>query len=161
MMAAPYFAAFFVTRAFLPAMLKRDSGYIVNMTSAAAWMAWPGATAYTAARWAMRGFAEALRADLAGTHIRTMLVTFAKVQSSYFENNPGTEERIPSAQSLLPVLTPEQAAAAIVHGIKRNQREVVAPPMLRVVLLLNTLFPSVTRRLMTSTGYRRPVRPAG
>ncbi len=161
MMAAPYFAAFFVTRAFLPAMLERDSGYIVNMTSAAAWMAWPGATAYTAGRWAMRGFAEALRADLAGTHIRTMLVTFAKVQSSYFENNPGSEERIPGVQSMLPVLTPEQAAAAIVQGIKRDQREAAAPLMLRVALVMTHLFPSATRRLMIFTGYRRPVRPEG
>ncbi len=140
-------------------MLERDSGTIVAMTSAAAWMAWPGATAYTAGRWAMRGFAEALRADLAGTHIRTTLVTFAKVQSSYFENNPGTEERIPGVQSMLPALTPEQAAAAIIRGIKRGQREVAAPLMLRVTLVMAHLFPSVTRRLMASTGYRRPGQP--
>ena len=161
MMAAPYYAAFFVTRAFLPAMLERGSGTIVAMTSAAAWMAWPGATAYTAGRWAMRGFAEALRADLAGTHIRTMLVTLAKVKSSYWENNPGSEERVPGAQSMLPVLTPAQAAAAIIQGIKRDKREIAAPLMLRVTLVMNALFPSVTRRLMTSTGYRRPVRLAG
>ena len=79
MMACPYFAAFFVTRNFLPEMLKRNSGCIVNMTSVASRMAWPGATAYTAARWAMRGFTEGLRADLTGTGLRTMLVTFAKV----------------------------------------------------------------------------------
>jgi short-subunit dehydrogenase len=158
MMAAPYFAAFFVTRAFLPAMLERNGGCIIAMTSAAAWMTWPGATAYTAGRWAMRGFAEALRADLAGTHIRTMLVTFAKVRSSYFENNPGSEERIPGVQSLLPVLTPEQAAAAIVQGIRCDKREVAAPLMLRVILVMNALFPSVIRQLMTSTGYRRPAR---
>jgi len=154
MMAAPYFAAFFTTRAFLPAMLERDSGYIVNLTSAASWMAWPGATAYTAGRWAMRGFAEALRADLAGTHIRTMLVTLAKVTSSYWENNPGSEERVPGAQSMIPVITPSQAATAIIDGIKRDKREVVAPLMLRVALALNYLFPYVTRWLMSSTGYK-------
>ena len=64
MMASPYFAAFFVTRAFLPDMLKRKSGYIINMTSAASRLVWPGATAYIAARWAIHGFTEALRADL-------------------------------------------------------------------------------------------------
>ena len=154
MMAAPYFAAFFVTRAFLPAMLERDSGYIVAMTSAAAWMAWPGATAYTAGRWAMRGFAAALRADLASTHIRTMLVTLAKVKSSYWENNPGSEERVPGVQSVLPVLMPEQAAAAIIQGIKRDKREVAAPLMLRITLLMAHLFPYVPRWLMTSTGYK-------
>ena len=154
MMAAPYFAAFFVTRAFLPAMLERDSGYIVNMTSAASWTVWPGATAYTAGRWAMRGFAEALRADLAGTHVRTMLVTLAKVKGSYWENNPGSEERVPGVQSMIPVLTPAQAAEAIIQGIKRDKREVAAPLMLRITLVMAHLFPSMTRWLMTSTGYR-------
>ena len=45
MMASPYFAAFFVTRAFLPDMLKRNSGYIINVTSPASRLVWPGATA--------------------------------------------------------------------------------------------------------------------
>jgi len=66
MMAAPYFAAFFLTRAFLPDMLRRHTGTIVNMTSLASRIVWPGAVAYTAARWAMRGLTEALRADLSG-----------------------------------------------------------------------------------------------
>jgi short-subunit dehydrogenase len=155
MMAAPYFAAFFITRAFLPDMLERDSGTIINMTSVASRLVWPGATAYTAARWAMRGFAEALGADLSGTHIRTMLVTFAKVASSCWENNPGSEERLPKAQSMIPILTSERAAAAIIRGIKHNKAEVVAPFMLRLVLTLNCLFPYATRWLMRSTGYSR------
>jgi short-subunit dehydrogenase len=155
MMASPYFAAFFVTRAFLPTMLKRNSGYIVNMTSAASRLVWPGATAYIAARWAMHGFTEALRADLTGTGIRTMLVTFAKVASSYWENNPGSEERLPKAQSMMRVLTPEEAAQAIIGGIKRDRWEVVAPFMLRLVFALNYLFPSTTRRMMTAGGNPR------
>jgi short-subunit dehydrogenase len=44
MIAAPYFAAFNATRAFLPGMLERRSGHVVNVTSAAAYAPWPGAT---------------------------------------------------------------------------------------------------------------------
>ena len=149
MMASPYFAAFFVTRAFLPEMLKRNSGYIVNMTSAASRLVWPGATAYIAARWAMHGFTEGLRADLTGTGIRVMLASFAKVASSYWKNNPGSEERLPKAQSMIRVLTPEEAAEAIISGIQRDKHKVVAPFMLRFVFALNYLFPNITRRMMT------------
>ncbi len=151
MMASPYFAAFFVTRAFLPDMLRRNSGCIINMTSAASRLVWPGATAYTAARWAMHGFTEALRADLSGTGIQVMVTTFAKVESSYWENNPGSEERLPKAQSMMRVLTPEETAAAIVRGIRRNKCEVIAPFMLRIVFALNRFFPSVTRWIMRGT----------
>lgn len=154
MMAAPYFAAFFTTRAFLPAMLAGDRGVIVNMTSVASRLAWPGATAYTAGRWAMRGFTEGLRADVSGTRLRVMLVTFAKVQSEYWANNPGSEERLPKAQAMIPILSPEAAAQAILSGLRSGRREVMAPFMLRVVIWLNTLFPDVTRLLMNSTGWK-------
>ncbi len=150
MMAAPYFAAAFVTRAFLPGMRRHNQGAIVNMTSVAAFMAWPGATAYTSARWAMRGFHEALRADLSGTRIRSMLVTFAKVQSPYWEHNLGSEARVPRAQSIIPTLSVGQAASAIVAGIKGDKDAVVEPFMLRVVLGLNDLFPSMNRRMLAS-----------
>ena len=57
-----------VSAASRPAPASSSSrGRIVNVTSPAARIPWPGATAYTAARWAMRGFTEALQADLAGT----------------------------------------------------------------------------------------------
>jgi len=62
---------------------------------------------------------------------------------------------VPKAQAMIPVLTTDQAAAAILTGIRRNRREVIAPFMLRVVLALNYLFPFVTRRLMILTGYKR------
>src|SRR5919109_506281 len=69
MMAVPYFAAFNVTHAFLPAILRRNSGHIVNISSVGSRFVWPGATAYLAARWAVRGFRDALRSDLAKTRI--------------------------------------------------------------------------------------------
>ena len=155
MMASPYFAAFFLTRQFLPHMLKRNSGHIVNMTSLAGHMAWPGATAYTAARWAMRGFTEALRADLAGTNIQVSLATFAKISSAYWDHNTGSEERVPKAQASIPVLSPEQAAAEIIQGIQNNREEIVAPFMLKMVLTLNTLFPKANRQAVYSSGYKR------
>ena len=44
MMAVPYFAAFNVTHAFLPAILRRNSGHIVNISSVGSRFVWPGAT---------------------------------------------------------------------------------------------------------------------
>ena len=79
-------------------MLERGSGTIVNVTSLAAFMPWAGATAYTAARWAMRGLTEALRADLHDTPVRVMLATFAKVASPYWQHNPGAARARPNAR---------------------------------------------------------------
>jgi short-subunit dehydrogenase len=153
MMAAPYFAAFYVTRAFLPEMLRRGSGHIVNMSSPICYMAWPGATAYGAARWAVRGFSATLRADLHGTGIGVTLMTPGKVSSAYFANNPGSEERIPWIAGLYGTLTPEQVGAAIVRAVERERREVIVPFTLRLTVMLHNVLPGPIDWLLVKTGW--------
>lgn len=156
MMAVPYFAAFFATRAFLPGMISRGSGHVVNVTSIAAYAPWPGAAGYTAARWAVRGFTEALRADLRGTGVGVTLFTPGKVSSPYFEHNAGTEERIPRIARLYRTLTPEEAADALVRGIERGSREVISPATMRLTVWLHRLWPRAVSALVVRTGARRP-----
>jgi short-subunit dehydrogenase len=155
MMAVPYFAAFYITRAFLPEMLRRGSGHVVNMTSPAAYMPWPGASAYTAARWTMRGFNAALRADLNGTGIGVTLVSPGRVSSAYFANNPGSEERIPSIARLYGTLTPEQVGAAIVRAVEREQREVIMPLALQLTVMLHNVLPGPIDWMLAKTGWNR------
>jgi uncharacterized protein len=155
MMALPYFAAFSVTRELLPAMLARRSGHIVNITSVAARIVWPGAAAYTAARWAMNALNNALRAELHGSGVRVTLAVFGKVSSEYWAHNPGSEQRLPIINRSIPTLTPEQVANAIVRGIETNAREIVRPIIFRALFLLNALFPRSTEFLMR-LGWKRP-----
>ena len=155
MMAVPYFAALYVTRAFLPAMLRRGSGQIVNVNSPASLVAWPGATAYTAARWALRGLTEALRADLYGTGLRVTEVIPGKVSSTYFTHNPGTEARAPWIAKLLGTITPEQAAAEMLRAIERDQRQIVLPFRYRLLYALHRIWPGLVRWLAVTTGARR------
>jgi NADP-dependent 3-hydroxy acid dehydrogenase YdfG len=156
MMAAPYFAAFNTTHAFLPGMLKRNSGHIVNISSVGSRFVWPGATAYLAARWAVRGFTQALRADLVDTKIGVTLFESGVVKSPYWQTNAGSLERVPKMGRLVPELEPEQAAAAVVRGIRRNQKLVVAPFMMQLTYWQHAVFPGVVQWLMTRTGVRHP-----
>jgi short-subunit dehydrogenase len=155
MMAVPYLAAFAVTRAFLPGMLARGSGHIVNVTSLAAYLPWPGATGYAAVRWAMRGFSEALAADLAGTGIGVSLVVPPEVDTPYFDTNPGTRPRIPNIARLYPTLSADAVARAIVRAVERNRREVILPWTMRLTLLSHRLFPALGRWLVVRTGWKR------
>jgi short-subunit dehydrogenase len=156
MMVVPYFAAFNLTRELLPAMKQRGRGSIVNVTSVASRLTWPGATAYIAARRALDGFNEGLRLELAGSGINVMLAMFGSIESPYWDNNPGSRERLPRITSMVPVLTEQQVATAIVSGIERGCRQVVQPPRYRLVLALNTLFPRVTEWMMLRTGWKAP-----
>lgn len=156
MMAVPYFAAFCITHAFLSTMIRRGTGHIVNVSSVASHFVWPGATAYTAARWAVRGFTEALRADLKGTGVGITRFECGVVKSPYWDHNPGSRERVPKMGNLVPELTPEQAASAIIRGIEHNRHYVVIPFMMRMTILQHAVAPGVVQWLMTATGYRRP-----
>jgi uncharacterized protein len=156
-MTVPYFAAFNIVHAFLPAMLRRRSGHIINISSVGSRFVWPGATAYLAARWALRGFTEALRTDLDGSGINLTLVEPGVVNSPYWEHNPGSRERVPKLARLIPELSPEEVAQAIVKGVERNRRTIVIPFMMRLFCRLHAVFPSLIQWLITKTGYRRPV----
>ena len=155
MMGAPYFAAFFLTRAVLPAMLARNSGLIVNLNSPASRVTWPGATGYVAARWALRGFNEGLAGDLRGTGVRVSEYIPGEVTSDYWSNNPGTKERIPRIARMFPSLTPEQAAKGLSRAIRSERRLVVRPWSLLVMVWLNSLMPRLVRALMNGTGWKR------
>jgi uncharacterized protein len=156
MIEIPYLAAFYVTKAFMPAMLERKRGHIINLNSPASIVVWPGATGYVAARWAMRGFTEALRADLHGTGIRVTSVIPGVTTSAYFDVNPGSKERIPSIARIIPVLSPEQVAHKLVEAIERAPRQMIFPFILWVLWVFNSLAPGPVSWAVTLTGYKRP-----
>ncbi len=137
MMELPYLAAFAVTRAFLPAMLKRGSGQVAFVTSPASFMVWPNASAYIAARFALRGLAQALRADLRHTSIDVTLVTLGLVASPYWEHNPGSRRFLPLRLPLvMPELSVGEAAETIIEAVEKRRRHVVRPAFFRLVFAL-------------------------
>ena len=151
----PYFAAFFVTRAFIEDMLTRGSGRIVNVNTPVAVLTWPGAVGYGSARWGVRGLTATLRMDLRGTGIGVTEVIPAKVSSEYFENNPGAEERIPRVARILKTLTPEECGDMIVRAVERERREVIFPWLLRLFFVQARLAPRLTEWIVWRTGARR------
>lgn len=159
MMAVPYFAAFYVTRACLPFMLARGRGHVVIVNSPAARGGWPGATGYTAARYALQGFTNALRLDLHGTGVRVTSIVPGKVDSQYFLRNTGVEARIPTVGRLIPVVTPERVADAVIHGLERDRREVIMPFMLKAFFAANHVFPQLVEWAIVRTGWQHTGRP--
>ena len=147
MIAVPYLAAAYTTRAFLPAMIERGSGGIACITSPASYVAWRDACAYTAARHALKGFVEALRADLEGSGIHVTLVVFGSVDGSYWDNNPGSRISVPlTIPGLLPEIGTSKAAAAIVEGLANKRSLVVKPSVLRVAFVAQGLAPGLVAR---------------
>jgi short-subunit dehydrogenase len=154
MMQLPYLAAFELTRALVPAMVDRGSGHVVCMTSLAGFTHVPGANGYGVARWAMRGFAGQLRADLRGTGVGVSLVSPSEVESPYFEHNPGSRERIPKAAVLFGrTLSVEQVAVATADAVERERAVAFVPAYGTWVMRLTPQ--PVVDWLASRTGWRR------
>jgi len=155
MLGAPFLAAWNVTRAFLPGMLAQRRGVVVHVGSPASLAPWPGATGYTTSRWALRGLHEALRQDLAGTGVHSCHVLLGEVSSEYFDANPGTHEHIPRVGRVIPTISSERAARAVVRTIARPRAQVFEPPMLAAMQVANRVSPRLVALLARRTGRRR------
>jgi short-subunit dehydrogenase len=124
------------------------------MTSLSGYTYIPGATGYGVARWAMRAFASQLREDLRGTGLGVTLIAPSEVDSPYFENNPGSRERVPRAVALLGgAVTPGDVARATADAIEHDRNEVIVPRRAELIVKLTPrpVFDLLVRR----TGWRR------
>src|SRR6185312_7337251 len=98
---------------------------------------------------AVAGLADTLQSELKGTGLFVTLVVLGLIESGDWEHNPGSRARLPASNPiLLPVLSRDEAAETIFHGLEARKRMVVKPAILRALFVLNALFPSlVARRL--------------
>jgi short-subunit dehydrogenase len=140
-----------VTHAFLPDLLARPVGHLVNIASASAVIALPNATTYAASKWAVLGFTESLQEELRLQRRRNVCVTAicpGYISTGLFTGaDPGP---------LAGWLTPERVAKAVVKAVERRREFVMLPRMLRLMYGLCAGFPrSVYKSLGRMLGVSR------
>lgn len=145
MIQAPYLAAFNVTHAFMAEMLQRGSGIVVHVNSPACIFPWPSSAGYSAARWALRGLHEALCQDLVGTGIQSCQVIFGRVDSPYFDHNPGVTQVLPKIAGLVRTLSTDECGHVIARLAERPRRESIHPFMLKVIRWTYHVCPALVR----------------
>ncbi len=91
-----FFGAIYATYAALPHFLKQHSGKIVNVSSVAGKVSFPGSVCYSASKFAMTGFSEGLAAELAPEGIDVITVCPGWVRTEFFENNQHNASRNPT-----------------------------------------------------------------
>lgn len=128
-------ALYWVTRAFLPGMLDRGRGSVVTIASAAGLIGVARQTAYSASKHAAVGFSESLRAELRSqdSGIHTMVVCPYYVNTGMFA---GVRTKVPL---LLPILDEAEVARKVLEGIEKGRKEVMMPPLVRLLPVLRAL----------------------
>lgn len=125
-------------RAVLPQMYKQGSGHIINMSSLAGWAAPPLYTVYSAAKFGVRGFTEALRREAAPFGVKVSAI-YPGSAATEFQTHIGqnkAKRRFKSPRWLS--LTAEDVGHAVVDLAKRPRRRLVLPWMMMFSLVVNS-----------------------
>lgn len=151
-----------LTLAFLPAMVERRRGGVLNVSSGFGLAVMPSFAAYCATKHYVTGFTEALRADLAGTGVTATQICPGPVVTE-FEQVMGNDTglKVPAFVEI----SAAHCARAAIRGFERNSALVVPGVTMKIVMLVNALSPRILRRLFAGLigrlARRRSTRPVG
>jgi NAD(P)-dependent dehydrogenase (short-subunit alcohol dehydrogenase family) len=120
------------TKAFLPHVIASGEGHIVNISSLFGLMSVPGQSAYNSAKFAVRGFTEALRQEMivAGHPVNVTCVHPGGIKTPIARNAGAVEGHDSAAladvfDTKLARTSPESAARSILRGVTRNRARAV------------------------------------
>src|SRR5262245_14668489 len=137
-----------LTRAFMPHLKASDDARIVNVSGLFGLISPPGQTAYSASKFAVRGFSNALRLELAGTNVGVTVVHPGGVATKIAENarrpagttNAEVAEQLEKARRLL-TMPPAEAGEIIVQAVERRAPRVIVGRDARMMALVERLMP--------------------
>ena len=152
------------TKAFLPMMLAQNDGRIINISSVFGIIGVPTQASYNAAKFAVRGFTEALRHELKRTGVKAICVhpggikTNIAASSRFYAGPDGSTDRQKSADRFqkLATTTPTQAAQTIIRGMEKGSERVLIGADAKVISAIARLMPERYWSLMGSVMERAP-----
>jgi NAD(P)-dependent dehydrogenase (short-subunit alcohol dehydrogenase family) len=148
-----YLGAVYGTLAALRRMRARDRGRIVQVGSALAYRAIPLQAAYCGAKFALRGFTDALRCELLhdGSRVTVTSVHLPAINTPQFQV---VRTRLPRhPQPVPPIYQPEVAARAILHAADHDGRERWIGRSTIATILAERIAPALLDRYLARTGY--------
>jgi len=155
------------TKAFLPHLEASGEGHVVNVSSVFGLMAIPTQSAYNAAKFAVRGFTDALRIELeiadscvsaTTLHpggIKTGIVRNARMSDELAEIEAQSDEDAAEEFERMARTTPEKAAEQILKAVERNRRRALIGPDAVLFDAVSRLPAFVSQRFLTWGARRR------
>jgi short-subunit dehydrogenase len=133
------------TRAFLPLLRQGKQPAIVNISSIAGKRGIPARSEYSASKFAVQGFSEALRAEVAKDGIDVLVVCPGLTQTNFSKNM--LEQKALVQMDHLRGMTSEEVALATIASIESNRREVCLTAQGRLLVFVSRFFPRLADRV--------------
>ncbi len=151
LMGINFWGVVYGTQAFLPLLRKSRQGHLVNLSSVFGLIAVPTQSAYNAAKFAVRGYTEALRQEMAGTNVHVCCVHPGGIKTNIARVARGGNQTLTPEQrgqefERLAKTSPEVAAQKIITAIEKRKPRLLIGPDAVIISLMCRLFPvSYTR----------------
>jgi NADP-dependent 3-hydroxy acid dehydrogenase YdfG len=138
-------------RAFLPILLEQGAGAVVNTSSVYGLAAVPHHSAYCASKFAVRGFTESLRQELAGTGVRAVTVHPGGIRTNIARNARShgdprglgrSQEEMAAEFERMVQTTPERAAEVIHRGVDAGRARILIGADARLYDLVTRITPA-------------------
>lgn len=143
------------TRAFLPRLLEADEAHIVNVSSLFGLMSAPMSSTYNASKFAVKGFTDALKMEMAGTPVRVSCVLPGGVKTGIIDHSKFGEQVVDIAREDLAAefeararLTATEAAEIILAGVRKNRRRILVGTDAKLLDFIVRLFPGSYETLL-------------
>lgn len=140
---------------FLPILKQQKKAYIVNMSSVLGMIAPPGQGAYSASKFAVRGFTEALKHELSRTSVQVSSVHPGAIRTGIAKTSrvgsgaDSQKHEVETARfDILARTTPERAADRIVSGMLQGETRILIGSDAAQIDLIQRLLPGRYWRLM-------------
>lgn len=153
--ATNFFGMMYCIKAFLPRMLERRSGHIVNVASVAGSIGIPGMASYCASKFAMLGFSESLHHELRGTGVGVTVVSPIMVRTNFFHHKSFGKMPRYSATSL----DPKTVAGAVVRAASSPRLEIIVPQFVRFAVWMKQTLPYLVNPIVGAI-FRRSMNEA-
>ena len=145
------------TKVFLPHLIASGDGHVINISSVFGLFSVPGQAAYNAAKFAVRGFTEALRQEMmvAGHAVKVTTVHPGGIKTAIVRNMETVEglDKDGLAQTFdkkLASTSPQKAARIILDGVRRNRARVLVGPDAKALDLIVRATGSGYQRLFST-----------
>ncbi len=132
-----------VTREVLPHMLKRGEGHIINMGSVASFIATPLSASYSASKFGVRGFTDALRREVTPLGIKVSGIYPGPADTEFGQHVGKNKAYSKINSALMAHMSSEYVASRVVDVAKRPRRSLIIPWRFHVIIALETFFPVI------------------
>ena len=145
-----FYGMLYMTKSFLPTLLKRPEAHIVNVSSMGGYLPVPGQTLYGASKAAVKLLTEGLNSELLDTNVRVTVV-FPGAISTNIAVNSGVmtkEQQAGADTGQFKMTAPTVAAAAIINGMEKNKYRVLIGSDAKLMDFLTRLAPEYAAKLI-------------